>query len=70
MTQSLTSLQAGQRILALFGPEGGLTSQEVAAMTAAGFQAVGLGPRILRTETAPLYFLAATSYQLELQGNL
>lgn len=70
LTQSLTSLQASQRILALFGPEGGLTSAEVAAMTAAGFQAVGLGPRILRTETAPLYFLAATSYQLELQGNL
>ncbi|TQA62211.1 16S rRNA (uracil(1498)-N(3))-methyltransferase, partial [Enterococcus faecalis] len=26
----------------------------------------GLGPRILRAETAPLYLLSAVSYQMEL----
>jgi 16S rRNA (uracil1498-N3)-methyltransferase len=36
------------------GPEGGLTDEEVAAGAAAGWQFVGLGPRILRVETAAL----------------
>lgn len=36
----------------LIGPEGGLTSAEVAAATTAGFTAVHLGPHTLRTETA------------------
>ncbi|HEX6923742.1 MAG TPA: 16S rRNA (uracil(1498)-N(3))-methyltransferase, partial [Bacillales bacterium] len=31
-----------------------------------GFLSCGLGPRILRTETAALYALAAISYQFEL----
>ena len=34
------------------GPEGGFTGEEVAAATAAGWQSVDLGPRILRVETA------------------
>ena len=62
----LGQLSAGDRLMAIFGPEGGLTEAEVAQMTAAGVTPVGLGPRILRTETAPLYLLAAVSYQLEL----
>lgn len=36
----------------LVGPEGGLTEEETAAAVAAGFRPVGLGPRVLRTETA------------------
>ena len=35
----------------LVGPEGGLTPDESAAAVAAGFRAIRLGPRILRTET-------------------
>jgi 16S rRNA (uracil1498-N3)-methyltransferase len=42
----------------LVGPEGGLAPGELAAAEAAGFQAVALGPRVLRTETAPLAALA------------
>lgn len=42
----------------LVGPEGGLSDAERAAATAAGFLGVRLGPRILRTETAPLAALA------------
>ena len=38
----------------LVGPEGGLSGEEIAAAEGAGFSALCLGPRVLRTETAPL----------------
>lgn len=41
------------------GPEGGLGERDVAALQAAGFDGLRLGPRILRTETAGLAALAA-----------
>ena len=37
----------------LIGPEGGLTDQEFDVASAEGFQLLQLGPRVLRTETAP-----------------
>ena len=40
------------------GPEGGWTERERQAALRAGWQAVGLGPRILRAETAALAALA------------
>jgi 16S rRNA (uracil1498-N3)-methyltransferase len=43
----------------LVGPEGGLAPEESAAAVAAGFRAVRLGPRILRTETVAPAALAA-----------
>lgn len=43
----------------LVGPEGGLDEGEELAVRGAGFQAVNLGPRVLRTETAGLAALAA-----------
>jgi 16S rRNA (uracil1498-N3)-methyltransferase len=46
-------------VTVLIGPEGGLAPEERAAALAAGFAAVRFGPRILRTETAPLAALAA-----------
>jgi 16S rRNA (uracil1498-N3)-methyltransferase len=42
----------------LVGPEGGLSADERAVARAAGFTGVRLGPRILRTETAPLAAIA------------
>ncbi len=42
----------------LSGPEGGLDPQEEALARAAGFTPVGLGPRTLRADTAPLAALA------------
>lgn len=50
-TGSDTSPVAGP-VTILVGPEGGLTDEETAAAVAAGFRPVGLGPRVLRTETA------------------
>lgn len=49
----------GQPVELLAGPEGGLDAAELAAARAAGFQAVQLGPRVLRTETAGLAAIAA-----------
>lgn len=42
----------------LIGPEGGLTDGEVEQAKAAGFHAARLGPRVLRTETAPVVALS------------
>ncbi|NVZ93384.1 16S rRNA (uracil(1498)-N(3))-methyltransferase [Pseudomonas sp. D6002] len=42
----------------LIGPEGGLTDGEVETAQGAGFHAARLGPRVLRTETAPVVALA------------
>jgi 16S rRNA (uracil1498-N3)-methyltransferase len=44
--------QAGVSVL--IGPEGGLSEDEQADAQAAGFTAVHLGPRVLRTETAAI----------------
>ncbi|MCA1056197.1 16S rRNA (uracil(1498)-N(3))-methyltransferase [Rossellomorea aquimaris] len=66
LSKVLTSAKEGQSILVVFGPEGGLTEKEVERSMEEGFLVCGLGPRILRTETAPLYVLSAISYQLEL----
>lgn len=42
----------------LIGPEGGLSETEIATAECAGFSALALGPRVLRTETAPLASIA------------
>jgi 16S rRNA (uracil1498-N3)-methyltransferase len=49
----------GQPIELLIGAEGGLAAEEVELAVLAGFVAIRLGPRILRTETAGLAALAA-----------
>jgi 16S rRNA (uracil1498-N3)-methyltransferase len=43
----------------LIGPEGGWSDEELALCLRAGSRTVGLGPRVLRTETAGLAALAA-----------
>ncbi len=46
------SLPINARVVLLVGPEGGLARGEVEHARARGFTVVGVGPRILRTETA------------------
>lgn len=53
-----------QAVHVFIGPEGGLTSNEVNFLLNQGWQSVALGPRILRTETAPLALLAVIQYEL------
>lgn len=54
----LADLPPGNAVCLLSGPEGGFSESEIQASHQAGFQSVQLGPRILRTETAPLAALA------------
>jgi 16S rRNA (uracil1498-N3)-methyltransferase len=48
----------------IVGPEGGLTREEVARASAAGYVSVTLGQRILRTETAGPAIVALLQYGL------
>ena len=48
-----------RRTLAVVGPEGGWTQDEVDRFRAAGFHLVHLGPRTLRLETAAIAFLSS-----------
>lgn len=59
--------QAGQDIALIVGSEGGFSLAEAEQALAAGFRMTGLGKRILRTETAPIFALACISAALELQ---
>jgi 16S rRNA (uracil1498-N3)-methyltransferase len=40
------------------GPEGGLAPEELETLAVAGFASLGLGPRVLRAETAPVVAVA------------
>lgn len=64
--QTLSQLKAGDRLLLVVGPEGGFDESEVMGWRESGAVPCAFGPRILRSETAPLYALAAISYALEL----
>lgn len=66
LAQSFAGLTAGQSIAFMIGPEGGLKESELDFLKTVGFKAAGLGPRILRAETAPMYVLSALSFALEL----
>lgn len=56
--QSLDTLTKPTRIALMIGPEGGLNPDEITAAENAGFLPVALGPRVLRTETAPVAAMA------------
>lgn len=55
--------QAPPSAVLLIGPEGGLSTSEVDAALAAGFLPLSLGPRILRTETAPVVALSLLQHR-------
>ncbi len=56
------STGSGMTVLLLIGPEGGWTSKEEESALSHGFEAVSLGRRILRSETASLASLALISH--------
>ena len=67
--KGLRDLLSGEykSVLLVVGAEGGLAPEEVEFLKEHGFISVGLGGRILRAESASLYFLSALSYERELR---
>ena len=58
VSSELTSVSAASQVALLIGPEGGFAEDELAIAQRFDFRPVRLGPRVLRTETAPLAALA------------
>ena len=61
-----TDLSVNSSIALIIGSEGGFSLKEAQMASEKGFCMTGLGPRILRTETAPLFALACISCHFEL----
>jgi 16S rRNA (uracil1498-N3)-methyltransferase len=55
------------KMVLMVGPEGGLSDAEISTAKAAGYYSISMGPRILRTETAPI---AALSILQSLWGDM
>ncbi len=64
---NLSDTQAPRSVALAIGPEGGLSDREIIECENHEFQALTLGPRVFRTETAPL---AAISIMQYLWGDL
>lgn len=58
-TLSSVELPGGGELLLIVGPEGGVSEEELTALTAAGARAVRLGPTVLRASTAGAVALGA-----------
>jgi len=59
----LHGVEGIKSVALLVGPEGGLTEDEVLEAESAGFVSAGLGPRILRTETAGIAAISIIQYE-------
>lgn len=51
-------IQPNQAVMVLIGPEGGFSERETQLAQSSQFDGVTLGPRVLRTETAPLAIIS------------
>ena len=57
----LEEIRPDTQVSVFIGPEGGFAPEEIEALRKAGAKILTLGPRILRTETAGMAFLAMAS---------
>ena len=62
-SMTLASDTPPESVSLLVGPEGGLSEAEIERAIEAGFQSLRLGPRVLRTETAPVVALSLLQYR-------
>ena len=56
-----------KRVLFLIGPEGGISENECHVLQKAGFYTLTVGPRVLRTEVAPLYVMSMVGVFFDLE---
>ncbi len=56
--KSIAEMETSGQVALLIGPEGGFSEQEIATAVNTGFHPVRLGPRVMRTETAPVAALS------------
>jgi 16S rRNA (uracil1498-N3)-methyltransferase len=68
--RSLGAMEKPDNIALMIGPEGGLTAGEIALAEKEGFMPVALGPRVLRTETAPVAAMALCQWLWGDSGSL
>ena len=64
LKSALFNNKNAKNISLFIGPEGGFSDEEVSLAKADGFKTITLGPRILRTETAPIACVSAIMYEL------
>lgn len=60
--QGLPQHKTTDSVALLIGPEGGLSETEIAQAVAQQFSPLTLGPRVLRTETAPVAAISVVQY--------
>jgi 16S rRNA (uracil1498-N3)-methyltransferase len=60
--QGLPQGQQANSVALLIGPEGGLSEAEINQATQQNFLPLALGPRVLRTETAPVAAISLVQY--------
>lgn len=66
----LKQLKAGDTLNIVVGPEGGFDREEIIYLKAHHYCSCALGPRILRSETAPLYLMSVIGFYRELREEL
>lgn len=59
LAKEIASLRKEETLLVFVGPEGGFAPKEIALAKKEGLQAIGLGPTILRAETASIMVASA-----------
>ncbi|WP_461537319.1 16S rRNA (uracil(1498)-N(3))-methyltransferase [Spongorhabdus nitratireducens] len=60
--RKISGYEVPQSVSLLIGPEGGLSADEIAQAENKQFNALALGPRVLRTETAPVAAISLMQY--------
>ena len=60
--QGLASPETPEAVTFLIGPEGGLSVEEVMQAKEHRFNLVRIGPRVLRTETAPIVAISLAQH--------
>lgn len=61
-SKGLPAQEALTQLSLLVGPEGGLSEEEIEQARAAGCEPLTLGPRVMRTETAPIAAIGIAQY--------